>query len=165
VTRWGWSEARAARRAAGAGPIAWLAPLSAAVPWVTVGLLLLMMHMVGGTLTMADGTLFDLPGTVSADRVNTKLVAVVMPAKHGSTSRGTLVFFDDARFVLGDEQSEAAFGEQLAERIAKTGDRVLLALADRRVSGGELMRLAEIARRGGAAQVLFAARSDERGGE
>ena len=161
MTGWGWSRGRARR---GSGAVAWLAPLAAAVPWLTVGALVLMMHLLAGTLTRAEGVLFDLPAQGFADGADTKLVALVMPRPRESAQGGTLVFFDDARFILGDEASETAFGEQLAERAAKTDERALLVLADRRVAGGELMRLADIARGGGIARILFAERREAAGG-
>ena len=40
---------------------AWTRPVTAAIPYLTVMLLLLMLHFVGGTLTSAKGVLFDLP--------------------------------------------------------------------------------------------------------
>lgn len=132
------------------GP-AWLKPAAAAVPWITVGLLLLMLHMVGGSLTAAEGVLFDLPDSGAADFANTSLVALVMPMP-----RETLVFFDDARYSVGDDLSFSAFGDHLADRAGKSERRTLLVLADRRVAGGDLMKIASIARRSGIEKVLFA---------
>jgi len=160
VTRWGWSAERAAKYSSGIG---WLRPLSAAVPWMTVGVLLMMIYMVSGTFTSAGGVLFDLPAPGLQEGAETRLVALVMPAPK-AYSRETLVFFDDARYVLGDESSESAFADQLSERAGKTGDTTLLVLADRRVPGGELMRLAAIARRHGVERLLMAERR-EGGGE
>ncbi|MBO7482835.1 MAG: hypothetical protein J6U17_02965 [Kiritimatiellae bacterium] len=157
MTGWDWNRERSAR----GGAVAWLAPLVAAVPWLTVGALLVMMHLVGGTLTSAQGVLFDLPAQGFSDGADTKLVALVMPMpRDNALGSSTLVFFDDARYILGEEASEAAFGEQLAERAGKTGDSALLVLADKRVAGGELMHLADIARKGGMSRILFAERRD-----
>jgi len=156
VTRWGWSDSRAAKYSSGIG---WLRPLSAAVPWMTIGVLLMMIYMVSGTFTTAGGVLFDLPAPGLQEGAETQLVALVMPTPK-AYSRETLVFFDDARYVLGDEASESAFANQLAERAGKTGDTTLLVLADRRVPGGELMRLAAIARRNGVERLLMAERRE-----
>ena len=112
-----------------------------------------MMHYVGGTFTSAKGVLFDLPEAGLAEGEATELVALVMPMPHE-----TLVFFDDSRYVLGDASSAAALREHLAERLGRTANRTMLVLADRRVSGGELMKFATIARRGGVSKVLFAER-------
>lgn len=157
MTRWGWSGSRSAK---GIDRLAWLRPFSAAVPWITVGVLLLMFHLIGGTFTSAEGVLFDLPASGQTDGAQTQLVALVMPMAREHSLRETLVFFDDARYVLGDSASEIALGAQLAERSAKTGDRTLLLLADRRVAGGELMRLAALARGRGIERILFAERKE-----
>jgi biopolymer transport protein ExbD len=129
---------------------------SAAVPWITVGLLLLMMHFVSGTLTSAQGVLFDLPGCSPSDGEATGLVALMMP-----TESETLVFFDDARYVVGDDSSMTVFGRHLSERSELVKHRTLLVMADRRVPGGELMRLAEVARQSGLDKVLFAEKRRE----
>lgn len=150
---WGWNTDRAGLRR----PVvlAWLRPFSSAVPWITVGLLLLMLYMISGTYTSAQGLLFDLPGAAEVtDGERGRLVALVMPS-----SQATLIFFDDARFVLGDDASLGEFGKQLEER-ARSGEKALLVLADRRVAGGELMTLASIARQSGIARILFAERKE-----
>ena len=133
------------------GP-AWMKPLVAAVPWLTVLLLLLMLHMVGGTFVTNQGALFDLPDSSGFDDgESASLVALVMPMPHE-----TLVFFDDARYTMGDDASVGAFGDHLTARAAKTDRKSLLVLADRRVATGELMKIAAMARRSGVGSVLFA---------
>ena len=151
---WGWSLRSASdlRRNAGG----WVAPFVAASPWITLGVLLLMLHLAGGTLAAARGVLFDLPDEHIGEGDRSRLVALVLPMAHE-----TLVFFDDARYVLGDDLSLDAFSEQLAERARKLDVRTLLVLADRRVTGGEMMRLARAARQGGAERILFAEKRQE----
>lgn len=148
-TSWGWTPERTLgiwRHGA-----AWTRPFVAAVPFLTVMLLLLMLHFVSGTLTSAKGVLFDLPEAGLADGETTGLVALVMPMSHE-----TLVFFDDSRYLLGDEASMRAFGENLSLRTEKSPTKTLLVLADRRVAGGELMRLASVARSNSVERILFA---------
>lgn len=131
----------------------WTRPFAAAVPWITIGLLLLQFQMVAGTFTREKGVLFDLPETALAEGETTDFVALVMPMPHE-----TLVFFDDSRYVLGDSASVSALEEHLSTRIGRSGSKTMLVLADRRVAGGELMKFAAIARRGGVSRVLFAER-------
>ncbi len=158
MSRWNWSVNRE-RKPSALG--AWLSPFASAVPWITIGLLILMFHLIGGTLTTAEGLLFDLPAAAeSTEGAETKLVALVMPSTRESHRPETLIFFDDARYLLGDEPSEGVFTTQLAERAAKTKERTLLVLADRRVPGGELMRLGELAKKSGMTRILFAERKD-----
>lgn len=137
---------------AGLSPVqSWIRPISTAIPWVTVLLLLLMLYMVGGTFTAAEGVLFDLPDAASADDEASGLVALVLPMP-----RETLVFFDDARYTLGDRVSTAAFGDHLLDRVSKVERKTLLVLADRRIAAGDLMKVAAIARKSGVERVLFA---------
>lgn len=159
MTSWGWSAARA--RTARGGGLAWLQPFSTAVPWITVGVLLMMLFAVSGAFTAHEGVLFDLPEAGLGDGVNTKLVALVMPMP--KETRKTLVFFDDARFTVEDDVSLAAFAGQLSACAERSEVKALLVLADRRVSGGTLMRLAAVAKRSGVDRILFAEKKGEGG--
>lgn len=155
MSPWGWSPERS--QGIWRYGAVWLKPFVAAAPWLTVVLLLVMIHLVGGTFTAAKGVLFDLPAGQLAEGEATGLVALVMPTDHE-----TLVFFDDSRYLLGDDASAATLREHLSESVRHTGDKTLLVLADRRVAGGDLMKLSGIARNGGVEKVLFAEKRQER---
>ena len=150
MSQWNWKPERT-QGVWRTGP-AWLRPFLAAVPWITVLLLVLMFHIVGGTFTSAEGVLIDLPDSAELrDGEAAALVALVM-----SMPRETLVVFDDGRYAIGDDACASAFGAHLEERAAKTERKTLLVLADRRVESGELMKLAGIARSSGMERILFA---------
>ena len=149
MSSWGWSPERSLgiwRHGA-----AWLRPFVAAAPWLTVALVVLLLHIVSGKLTAAEGVLFDLPSAASTDAVGEAPVALVMPVP-----RETLVFFDDTRYLMGDDASVRALGDQLAQCFARAPRKTLLVLADRRVASGELMRLAALAKANGVERILFA---------
>ena len=154
MSPWGWSPERTQGIWRYGAPR--MRPFAAAVPWLTIGLLLLMMHFVGGTFTSAKGVLFDLPEAGLAEGEATELVALVMPMPHE-----TLVFFDDSRYLMGDAASLSSLAERLTERAGRNGVRTLLVMADRRVVGGDLMQLAAVARRSGLDRILFAERRKE----
>lgn len=154
---WGW---RRDSRTGACGVEAWLKPFVAAAPWLTLGALLLMMQLVSGSFVAENGILFDLPRGEADEGASTSLVALVMPM-----TRQTMVFFDDARYVLGEDRSEEAFRVQLAERAAKLRERTLLVMADRRVSAGELVRMADLARAAGLESILFAEKHDKEAAE
>lgn len=128
-----------------------LRSLSTLAPFLTVLLIVLEFHMISGTLASSQGVLFDLPESGIAEGEPTGLVAIVIPK-----GRESLVFFDDARYLLGDASSLAGFADHLADRIRRSDRKNLLVLADRLVPGGDLMSLAAIARKGGAERILFA---------
>ena len=145
---WGWRRRGGWRTGRFTRPAR---PLGSSVPWITVGLLVLLFHFLGGSLTSAEGVLFDLPESGLAEGAKTELVALAL-----SMPRGTLVYFDDARYRPDDGASAAAFGEHLGERVRASGETTLMILADRAVAAGELMNLAAIARMSGVKRVLFA---------
>lgn len=139
----------------------WFRPLLAAVPWITLLVLVEMLHIVGGTLASAEGVLFDLPdGSGMEEGEPASLVALAM-----SMPNETLVFFDDARYAMGDDASVSAFGDHLEERAERAEHRTLLVLADRRVPAGELMKIAGVAKRSGVARILFAEKREGRNEE
>lgn len=155
MSQWGWTPERdLGIWQHGAG---WLKPVMAVAPYLTVGLLLLMLHLIGGTLASSRGVFFDLPSGTFTDLEKTDLVALVMPM-----ARETVVFFDDSRYVVGDPASMLSFSESLAARTGRE-EKSLLLLADRRVSAGDVMTLLSIARAQKVSRVLVAGRKEEAG--
>lgn len=153
MSPWGWSPERTVdiwRY----GPT-WLRPFAVAVPYLTVVVLLLQLHFVSGTFMTAKGLLFDLPASDLRDGEVTGLVTLVVPMAHE-----TMLFFDDSRYSLDDPSSVRAFGEHLSVCVARSEEKTLLVLADRRVAGGDLMKLASVARANGVAKILFAEKGE-----
>ena len=153
MSQWGWTPARNLgiwRYGAG-----WSRPIAAAIPYLTVCLLLIMMHMVGGTMTSCRGVLFDLPDGAQPDGEASELVALVMPVQHE-----TMIVFDDARYLLGDAASMRSFGEDLSGSVERRTGKSLLILADRRVSTGHLMEVVSAAKRSGVGKVLLAGKRE-----
>ena len=146
---WGWTPSR--NDGIWRHGASWMRPFVGCAPWISLVLLGLMFHVIGGTLTSAKGALFDLPDAGLEDGETTEMVALVM-----HVARETLVFFDDSRFSLGDQSSISALKDQLSERVSRADRKTLLVLADRRVASGDIMRFASIARESGVSRVLFA---------
>ena len=153
---WGWTPARTEGIWRHGLPA--MRPFVAAAPWLAVALILAMISLLDGTLVSSRGVLFDLPAPGVAEGEAAGLVALVLPMHHE-----TLVFFDDSRYMLSDDASAAAFLRHLSERAARTDRKTMLVLADRRVAGGELMKMASIARRSGLDKVLFAEKREGEG--
>ena len=154
MSQWGWTPARNLgiwRYGAG-----WSRPIAAAIPYLTVCLLLIMMHMVGGTMTSCRGVLFDLPDGALSDGEASELVALVMPVQHE-----TMIVFDDARYLLGDAASMRSFGEDLSGSVERRAGKSLLILADRRVSTGHLMEVVSAAKCSGVGKVLLAGKRED----
>ena len=154
MSPWGWTPERNLgiwRHGAG-----WLRPAFAAMPYLTVGLLLVQLLFLGGTLSATKGVLFELPSGAFSDVERTDLIALVMPVGHE-----TVVFFDDARYVLGDASSMRNFAENLSERVSHSAGKSLLVLADRRVPSGGLVELVALARTHAVERVLVAGKRED----
>lgn len=106
-------------------------------------------------MTTAKGVLFTLPDTENNEGANTELVALVMSVAHD-----TIILFDDSRYILGDVSSERAFIAHLSECADRSESRALLIMADRRIVGGELMKIVSIVKQSGILRVLFAERHE-----
>ena len=130
---------------------AWMRPLVVSAPYLTVMLLVLMLHVAGNALTVSKGVLFELPDGDGMSGESTEMVAIAMPLQHD-----TVVFFDDARYILGDTASERSLVGHLSDRVGKSRTKTLLLMADGRVPGARLMRFADLARKGGVGRLLFA---------
>jgi len=157
---WGWRHARSEgiwRHGA-----SWVKPLFAAAPWITLVLLLVMFNLIGGRLAAAPGVEFELPEPVGRQATVPEFTVLAMPSANVGESGGTLVFFDDARFVLGDQQSVELFRNQLERGVqgSKVANASMLVLADRRVPSGDLIRLVGIARQSGIGRVQIAERRE-----
>lgn len=131
--------------------------LSIISAWLSVIILFGMMWMLSGEFTIAKGQLFDLPAYGNQDGVQTDLVAVVFPS-----ARETLVFFDDSRYSLSDEESLGKLRSHLSEAVGKATNPSLLVLSDRRVTTGELMCITSVAKKSGVEKLLLAERKSEK---
>lgn len=140
---------------------AWTKPLFAAVPWITLTLLLALFAFIGDRLPQVQGLVCDLPSPVPRNEADTAtdatgLAALVLPA--ADAEGDTLVFFDDARYSLSDETSLASLRDRIGARAAAEPSRTLLLLADKRVPAGDVMRLVGVARESGLERVQIAER-------
>ena len=151
---WGWRP----RQADGIWRhgCAWTKPLFAAVPWITLTLLLALFAFIGDRLPQVPGIMCDLPQPVAGQAQATGLAALVLPG--ASAGEETLVFFDDARYSLSDESSVSTLKERLGARSLAEPSNTFLLLADRRVPAGDIMRLVGIARESGLSRVQIAER-------
>lgn len=131
--------------------------LSIISAWLSVIILFGLMWMVSGKFSRAEGQLFDLPSYGDKDGVVTELVAIVFPS-----ARDTLVFFDDSRYSLSEDESLMKFQAHLSEAAAKFAHPSLLILADKRVTTDQLMRLTASAKKSGVEKLLLAERRVEK---
>ena len=126
---------------------AWFRYLSQMAPWLTVLLLIAFLVLLQGVMAPAPSLLFDLPDSGAADSSQPGLVALLIPGDiEGAETDGTLVYFDDARYVLSDAVSRDEFSNRLGDRAVESSFRVLTLLSDRRVPVGDVMKVMALAK-------------------
>ena len=139
---------------------AWFRYLSQMAPWLTILLIAVLFVFLQGSLAPVPSLLFDLPSAGTADSAQPGLVALLIPGDmEGSESDGTLVYFDDARYVMSDRASLDEFSNRLGERAIETKCGVLTLLSDRRVPAGDIMKIMSLAK---AARLLHVQLAEKR---
>lgn len=135
----------------------WARTLLAAVPWLNVLTIVVLLLFVHGRATVSPGTIFDLPAATLHEGINSSLTAMMIAVTRDVAGGDeTLVFFDDERFSLRDPEQVALLADRLKERSALNSRRELLLLADRRVPHGDVMTFVNQARSAGIAKVCVA---------
>lgn len=141
---------------------AWFRHLVLVAPWLTMVLLVAMFLFLQNALAPAPSVAFELPEAGAADSAAPGLVALAMVSDAGGAqSEGTLLFFDDDRYVLSNPVSMDEFAARLSSRSAETKCRVLTLLCDSRVPAGDVMGIMAIARRQGLSRVQLAEKRKE----
>ncbi len=126
---------------------AWFRYLVQMAPWLTVLLIAVFFLILQSVMAPVPSLLFDLPEAGAADSVKPGLVALLIPGDiEGAETDGTLVYFDDARYVLSDPVSLEELSNRLGERAVETKSGVLTLLSDRRVPAGDVMKVMALAK-------------------
>lgn len=140
---------------------AWFRYLVQIAPWLTLVLLIVMAQFLFSALAPMPVVPFELPDSGMADSARPGLVALLLPSNADvAQSGGSLIFFDDARYVLSDPASMDEFATRLEERAEETLCGTLTLLSDRRVPVGDVMRVMAIAKGRRLAHVQLAEKRD-----
>ena len=138
----------------------WFRYLSQTAPWLTVLMIAVLFVFLQGVLAPVPSLLFDLPEKGAADSAQPGLVALMIPGDlEGPEAEGTLLYFDDARYVMTDPASMEEFSGRLGERAIETKCAVLTLMADRRVPAGDVMKVRALAK---AARLLHVQLAEKR---
>ena len=139
----------------------WFRHFSQSAPWLTVLLIAVLFLLLQGTLAPAPSLLFDLPEAGAQDSARPGLVALLIPSDiEGAEVDSTLIYFDDARYVMSDPASMDEFAARLSERAIETKYNTLTLLSDRRVPAGDVMKVMSIAKAGRLMHVQLAEKRD-----
>ncbi|OGV57688.1 MAG: hypothetical protein A2283_03120 [Lentisphaerae bacterium RIFOXYA12_FULL_48_11] len=133
--------------------------LVSVAPWVNLVLLLFFFVIVDKKFLLEPGVLVDLPKTSIEQGSPFGLTAVVMSIKGSEgNEREEIVFFDDVRYRMKQEEQRKRLQRAFSSRIRDGHDLVLLIQADRQVLHGTVMDIMNMALVAGMDKVNIAAR-------
>jgi len=135
----------------------WAHALLTLVPWLDALVVAIVVFMVNQRMVVSPGVMFDLPKAALREGVHTGLTALMISVSRDvSSGDETLVFFDDERYSVRDDEQMGVLVERLRTRTTASAHRELLLLADKRVPHGDVMRFVNVAREAGVQQVSVA---------
>jgi biopolymer transport protein ExbD len=139
----------------------WAQAVLYAVPWINVLILVVLLFLYHERIAVSPGVLFDLPSTPLREGSHTGLTALMFAVTHEVMAREeALVFFDDARYMVADDDQMAALADQVRLKIKSSTSRDFLLLADKHVRHGDIMRFVNILRNAGVSKVNVAEKPD-----
>ncbi len=140
------------------GGAKWSKPFICAIPWIQLGIILIIFFLISQQITLTPGIVFDLPDSGVKQVQTPSLVALVVPVPRENQDKGDelLIFFDDARYTFSDSSSMESFRVRLEQLVADDSVGELLLLVDKRVSAGELAHIMSIAKASGVKHVQLA---------
>ena len=156
-----WSEAiRGKRRVCRFGGV-WGQLLSSITPWLTTLIIVAALFIVHNRVVITPGVVFDLPsGPLSEGSHGGLTVLMFSVARETQVGEETLVFFDDERYLIRDEEQVARLAGRISESLDLGRHHDVLLLADARVPHGDVMRFVNVARKAGAKRVNVAEKVD-----
>jgi biopolymer transport protein ExbD len=133
--------------------------LISVAPWVDIVLVVILFVLLDGKLVLQPGVVVDMPTAPFQDGARFGLIAAIWSVRGAEVgTRESIVFFDDERFLAGDEVQMAAFKQALAEQARQRPGDNLIIHADRRVPHGTVVEMMNMATDVGIRQVNIAAR-------
>jgi len=148
-----WSEAFRKRRSR-----ARTLPLFSATPWLSTVLILGALHVAHDRMAVTPGVMFDLPPAPLTEGTHAGAATVLMFSVSRETLTGeeTLVFFDDERYRIQDDEQFKRLSDRLGERSGIERYQEMLLLADKSVPHGDVMKFVNMARKAGVRHVTVA---------
>ena len=148
-----WSEAFRKRRSR-----ARTLPLFSATPWLSTVLILGALYVAHDRMAVTPGVMFDLPPAPLTEGTHAGAATVLMFSVSRETLTGeeTLVFFDDERYLIRDDDQFALLTSRITDTAALGRTQEMILLADKNVPHGDVMRFVNLARQAGITRINVA---------
>ena len=135
----------------------WAQAVMYSVPWINAIILFILLFLYHERITISPGIIFDLPPAPLREGSHTGLTALMFAVNQESMSREeAMVFFDDSRFMVEDNEQMSVLAEQIRVRLQNSSSKDFLLLADKRVKHGDILRFVNILRNAGVSKVNVA---------
>jgi len=130
-------------------------------PWIDIVLLLILFALIDARLVMQPGVVVNLPSAPFSGGTRLGMNMVIMSVGGGvGKERTEIVFFDDERFTVGEDEQMQHLDEVLAAQARDRAGASLVIQSDRRVLHGTIIDVMNKALRSGVAEVNLAVREE-----
>jgi len=135
----------------------WGQAMHLAVPWINAIIIMVALLAVNNRIAITAGVVFELPSAPLHEGSHDGLTVLMFSVSRDiQAGEETLVFFDDERFLIQDEEQSARLANRISGSISIERHQDVLLLADKRVPHGDVMQFMNIARKAGAKRINVA---------
>lgn len=131
--------------------------LVSTAPWIDVVLVIVLFALLEKRLVLQPGVVVDLPRAPFTEGTQSGLIAVILSVG-GGNGRGheQVVFFDDERFLVGDEEQETNLKQTFRHSAGRHPEWPLVIQADASVPHGIVQKVIQLAGESGVTRVNVA---------
>ena len=131
--------------------------LTTVAPWLSVIIIVAVLFVAHSRIAVTPGVVFDLPPAPFLEGTQAGLTVLMFSvSRETQAGEETLVFFDDERYLIQDEEQIARLANRISASISIERHDDVLLLADKRVPHGDVMQFVNIARKAGAKRINVA---------
>lgn len=131
-----------------------------AVPWIDAVLAALFAYIACNRFIFTPSVNFSLPPADAVTEWSAEDPTIVMLRKNGPDGPVTLVFHDGVRYEISSEAETRKLEKSLGSGRSGTAGGEILLLAEESVPHGDVVRLVDIARKGGFTRVCVSVKPE-----
>lgn len=130
-------------------------------PWFDALVIIVLLLVVHARMVVSPGVMFDLPQAPLREGMHAGLTALmIVVSRVPGGADDTLLFFDEDRYIMRDQEQMRMLAERLRARVALAARQELLLLADRMAPHGDVVAFVNLAREAGIQRVNVAQRPE-----
>jgi biopolymer transport protein ExbD len=134
--------------------------LVSAAPWLDVIFLVICFVMLESSFVLQQGVVINLPTSSFVSTVSSDMILVVRSVDGGESGIKEIIFFDDERFLVDNENRMIDLKASFVEHVVRHKESAMLIYADRGVKQGTLVNIFNMVRDAGVVRVNIASRPE-----